>query len=143
MEYTSHGHGVESVNSELPPTERARCGGPVRCDICATDAAIIMAKQPHPLLETRVYTRKPFEVIGVQVTELNMDQIADWTNGSCRVKDNARYVKVDVTRPLSDRQTRAYVGDWVLKTDTGFKVYTNGAFHKTFERPAIPYSDEV
>jgi len=82
------------------------------------------------------YVRKPFEVEVVQVTEDNIAAVAEWCEGSLQSEgsdDNlVWYIKVQVARALNERQTKAYPGDRVLKAGTGFKVYTEKAFHKTF-----------
>jgi len=40
---------------------------------------------------------------------------------------------VQVIRPVNDRQTRAFAGDWVIKTETGWKVYTHKAYKDSFD----------
>ncbi len=47
-----------------------------------------------------------------------------------------KHISVPVKRPLNRRQTTAFVGDWVLKANKGFKVYTDKAFKENFELPA-------
>lgn len=86
------------------------------------------------------YRRKTFSVEAIQVTEDNMDAVANWCQGKVLAnrgesgEGNARFfVKVPVKRPLNDRQSRAYVGDWVLEARSGFKVYTQRAFDGCFE----------
>lgn len=80
------------------------------------------------------YVRKPFEVEAVQVTTENMTDVADWCDGNIRhTAENAPFVKVEVHKPLTSRQTRAFVGDWVLFANRGFKVYTDKAFQSSFQ----------
>ena len=86
-------------------------------------------------IESTTYVRKPFEVDAVQVTEDNLEQVRQWCQGKLE-SDNRPFVRVRVSRALNERQTKAYPGDWVLYAGTGFKVYTDNAFHKTFELPA-------
>lgn len=83
---------------------------------------------------TAVYNRKPFSVEAVQVTEENMKKIAEWCEGDIlETKDgDAKYIKVHVARPLNLRQTKAFVGDWVLFAGKGFKVYSDKAFGEAF-----------
>lgn len=90
-------------------------------------------KENDNMVDTTTYVRKPFEVEAVQVTEENIEAVKDWCQGNLEM-DNRQYIKVRVARALNERQTKAYPGDWVLYAGTGFKVYTNKAFHKTFER---------
>ena len=85
---------------------------------------------------TTSYARKAFFVDAVQVADDNMEDVANWCNGKIvnPTKEGSRpFVKVKVKRPLNARQTHAFVGDWVLYAGTGFKVYTDEAFHKNFE----------
>lgn len=98
-------------------------------------------------IETRRFTRVPFPVDAVQVTEDNLEELAAWTDGEVKTakrsirdengkptgeKETAQYVKIDTHRPLNERQTRAFVGDWVLKSDSGYKIYTAKAFDSCF-----------
>lgn len=88
-------------------------------------------------LEILQYVRKPFEVSAIQVTEENMNDIADWAGGE--VRENAegkKFVKIETYRPINSRQTRAFVGDWVLYAGekiNSFKVYTEVAFKNSFD----------
>lgn len=99
------------------------------------------------MIEIYKYARKPFVVDAVQVTAENMAEVAHWCNGEVRtVKESGvssvigtQYVAVRVKRPLTARQTKAFAGDWVLASGPSFKVYTPGAFEKSFS--IIP-SDE-
>jgi hypothetical protein len=75
------------------------------------------------------YIRKPFTIEAVQVATSNMYDIANWCGGHL----DAGTIKVPVKRPLSPKQTIANVGDWVLKSDSGFKVYTDEAFKRNFD----------
>jgi hypothetical protein len=86
------------------------------------------------------FVRKPFVVEGYQVTPENVEELADWCGGEVKISEgrkpgqgSQKYIKVAVKRPLNDRQTRAYPGDWVLSAGTGFKVYTEKAFVGSFE----------
>lgn len=89
------------------------------------------------------YARKPFYIDAVQVTEDNISDVAKWASADVRTDNDTaakKYIKVRVLRPLKERQTKAYVGDWVLYAGTGFKVYTTTAFASNFEisdQPAV------
>jgi hypothetical protein len=102
-------------------------------------------------IETKGYSRKPFHVDAVQVTEENMEEVAAWCKGEIRTskktirndeneiteRKEIPFIKVEVHRPLNDRQTKAYAGDWVLLSDAGFKVYTQRAFDNAFEQELV------
>lgn len=85
------------------------------------------------MLEISRWTRKPFDVEAVQVTKENYDEVAKWCQGTVVTGEGeGDYIKVRVLRVINERQTRAYVGDWVLYAGTGYKVYTDKAFRKSF-----------
>jgi hypothetical protein len=86
-------------------------------------------------MKTHKFARKPFYVDAVRISEANIEEVAQWCEGSVELtEDGQKHVKVKVHRPLTDRQTQAFVGDWVLFAGTGFKVYTPKAFDKSFEK---------
>lgn len=86
--------------------------------------------------------RKPFNVDAVQVTAENMEEVARWCRGKVKTEQSStsatpqaptRYIHVRVLHPLNPKQTQAYIGDWVLVTDTGSKVYSDKAYHNNFD----------
>ena len=85
-------------------------------------------------LKTHKFARKPFYVDAVRVSEENIERVAQWCNGELLTDEEGPHIKVKVHRPLTDRQTKAYIGDWILFAGTGFKVYTPKAFDKSFEK---------
>jgi len=84
------------------------------------------------------YVRRPFEVQAVLITEKNLQAVSDWCEGEVReTADGQQFIKVKVYRPMSSRQTRAFVGDWVLYSGKdgqkgAYKVYTQKAFEQSF-----------
>jgi hypothetical protein len=82
------------------------------------------------------YTRKPFTIDAVQVTLDNMEEVAKWAGGEIVVEKRGerliQFIKIDVNRPLNDRQTKAFVEDWVLRAGSGFKCYSKKAFPACF-----------
>lgn len=102
-------------------------------------------------IETERYVRMPFYVDAVQITSANMEAVAKWCDADVRTSGKPdrdvqdaleggvgttpeRYIKVRVQRPANDRQTQAFVGDWILYAGTGYKVYTDRAFKKSFDK---------
>lgn len=104
------------------------------------------------LIKTKSFLRKPFEVEAVEVTAENMADVAKWCRGQLRKsagpggRNPQKYIKVNVKRALNDRQTMAYVGDWVTVATNqkvkAFKVYTPKAFTETFDE-MIEHMQEV
>lgn len=97
---------------------------------------------------TKKYVRKPLVVEAVQVTEENFEEVARWCFGKIHWKDgdglvddheddwlqpNKQYILVRVQNPKHVRQTHAVVGDWILYSDRGYKVYTIKAFTASFD----------
>lgn len=91
------------------------------------------------MLEIMQYVRKPFPVQAVRVGPENINDIVDWCKGKLDVdQGGAQYIQVDAVRnPITPRQSKAYLGDWVLLTGTSFKVYTDKAFKKSFEQSSV------
>lgn len=94
------------------------------------------------------YVRKPFEVEAVRVTQANLDKAAEWCGGEIKVEtgksgDLARqYIKVNVRNPIKERQTKAFVGDYILLAGNSFKVYTSRSFNLCFEEQESKRVDE-
>ena len=92
------------------------------------------------MLQVDTYERQPYNVEAVPVTAANMEEVAEWCGGDIRTMKKPgeakpkKYIKVRVHRPLAEKQTQAFVGDWVLYAGTGYKVYTDNAFKKSFNK---------
>ena len=91
------------------------------------------------MIQTQKYARKTFLIDAVQVTEHNMAEVAEWCQGevltqaATKNRPEAHYIKIRVHHPLNERQTKAFVGDWVLYAGTGYKIYTPKAFAGCFD----------
>ena len=86
------------------------------------------------MLKTHKFARKAFHVDAVRVSESNIEEVAEWCQGTIKEGPDGKFIQVKVHRPLTERQTQAYIGDWVLCAGTGFKVYVPKAFDKSFEK---------
>lgn len=85
-------------------------------------------------MQTTKYQSKSILVNEVTVTEDNMEEVAEWCEGT--VSEDRSYIEVPVHNPVNKKQRWARVGDHVLHEpvrDT-FKVYTPKAFENSFER---------
>lgn len=83
------------------------------------------------------FMRQPFFVIGVEVTNDNMDAVANWCEGHViKNGDKPLFVRVPVNRPTNKKQTEAYPGTWVMlseqRGEKSFKVYTHEWLMKNF-----------
>lgn len=100
------------------------------------DMSIHKKEEDLTKVKTAKFVRVPFEVEAVQVTAENIEEVAAWCNGTVERlgedgKDD-RYIHVRVHYPISPRQTKAFIGDWVLYSKNGFKCYNPVAFKKNF-----------
>jgi hypothetical protein len=97
------------------------------------------------MINTVKYVRKPLYVDAVQITEENFSDLAKWCQAEVYFKDDhekmsideeydpkAMYIRVRVHNPKSIRQTQGFVGDWILYTERGYKIYTQKAFKAAF-----------
>lgn len=90
-------------------------------------------------ISTTQFVRKPIYVDAVRVTEDNFDEIANWCQGEIKQDEvpgkgtGKKYIRVRAHNPINNKQTKAYVGDWILYTAKGYKVYTNRAFRASFD----------
>ena len=97
-------------------------------------------------LNVEKYVRKPLYVDAVQITEENFSEVARWCMGEIRnigetpvdpsadPQPTKQYIRVRVHSPRSPKQTQATVGDWILYTPMGYKVYTERPFQQNFEK---------
>src|SRR5437868_14678023 len=90
-------------------------------------------------VDTQKHIRKPLYVDAVRVTPQNFDEIAAWCQGEVLTEEvpgtgvTKKFIKVRVHNPKNPRQTKAFIGDWLLYTERGYKVYTNKAFRAAFD----------
>src|SRR4051794_12404919 len=98
---------------------------------------------------TTQYIRKPLYVAAVRVTVGNFNDISAWCQGEIQHDETPeggagkQYIRVRVHNPKNPRQTKAFVGDWLLYTERGYKVYTNKAFHASFDEVSAESESEV
>lgn len=89
-------------------------------------------------IKTTTYIRNPLYVEAVRVTKENFSELALWCQGeiiNTLAPDGhqyERYIQVRVTNPMNPRQAQARVGDWILTSDRGYKIYTPKAFANSF-----------
>lgn len=127
-----------SYNGPIPETTcPCGAGGGVGHTLsCAHNPAYAQVEEPAaPEVEEEFdsifteYTRVPFTVDAAQVTKDNMEALAVLAGGACV---NGSYIKLDIKTAHSERQTKAYVGDWILRMGESYKAYTKTAFERNF-----------
>lgn len=92
------------------------------------------------MLKTEKYARKPFLIDAIQVTPENMEEVAKWCGGTVETAERngrtVKFIEVPVSRPMNERQKRAFVNDYVLKAGKSFKCYPPKPFDDCFEKPS-------
>lgn len=136
--YTSHGHQIDGTPVEGKRPNVARCGGPALCSLCAIQSA--HAAKMHkflnptkgPIMQFDTYTRKPFTVEAVEITDENMEEVAKFIGTiEIREEDQVRYIEVD--RRLIPNLYRVYTGFFLTKLGDKTRCYSPRAFKKQFE----------
>jgi hypothetical protein len=100
-------------------------------------------------VSTKQYIRKPLYVDAVRVSSANFDEIANWCQGQVQEDDGAKgtgkkFIRIRVHNPINPRQTQAFIGDWILYTEKGYKIYSNQAFRASFDEvPDDPKPGDV
>jgi hypothetical protein len=84
-------------------------------------------------IKTEKYVRKPLFVKAVRVTEENFDECVAWCQGEVETDGAKKFIRVRVHNPNEPRQTKAFVGDWILWHEKGYKIYTHKAFIGVFD----------
>lgn len=101
-------------------------------------------------VDTVKYVRKALYVDAVQVTNDNFTDVIRWCQGDVGIvggepgvevrpaegvelDPSKHFIRIRVHNPQSVRQTKAFVGDWILYTDRGYKIYTEKAFKENFD----------
>jgi hypothetical protein len=77
----------------------------------------------------------------MQVTAENIFEIAEWCEGFVKRSDFdgvlKTYIEVPVTVKNGVKRDKAFVHDWVTRTDRSFKAYRNEAFKIAFEQDTL------
>jgi len=90
-----------------------------------------------PALERNLvqFVRKPEFITGIQVTKVNIHDVAQWCKGVVIDHDTNHFILVPVINPKTHTASRAYIGAWVVQTDKGvFRVYRSKDLNRGFER---------
>ena len=83
--------------------------------------------------------RNPLYADAIQVAANNLAEVAAWCQGDVcplavadKWREGSQYVKVKVHHPWTERQTKAFITDWILYSNNSFKVYPDKAFKATW-----------
>jgi len=113
-------------------------------------------------IKIKKYTAKPVQVEAIQITKNNMAEVAKWCKGEILTEEvpaeksatgeafTERYIRPKMFRPKNqrpntrdDEMTKGYVGKWIIKRGTNFKVYTDQAFANNYtDGQALPLAEQ-
>lgn len=143
--YTSHGHQIVGTPVEGDePESVARCGGPSLCYKCGIEAAQARNRQKAKesiltvneakglVMGFKKYKRKPFEVEAVEITEENIDELAQYI-GTVRVREEDQVKFIQVDRRLIPNVARVYQGFYMTKMGDNIRCYSPRTFKEQFE----------
>lgn len=80
---------------------------------------------------TGTYSRKPFVVEAIQITEENIDELAALPLGEVKEKDGSKFIALD--KRIVPNIHRAFVGWWVTRMDDNLRCYSPKIFEEQFE----------
>lgn len=96
------------------------------------------------MIKIEKYQSIPFFADAVQVTEENLEEVAEWCSGQIRTNaQGAKYVKVRANKPKRLRHTMAFAGDWVIyrESSNSLRVYPDEVFKRSL-KPVFQEKDE-
>ena len=71
-------------------------------------------------IQPKRFVRNPLYAEAIQVTAENMAEVAEWCKGEIETlskpskgHESDQFIRVHVFHPLNERQTKAFIGDWV------------------------------
>lgn len=93
---------------------------------------------------TSTWIRKNSVVEAVRVNRAEVHKIAYWCGGSILATDTGDRKRegigsIYILLPFKsnyNKPNRAFMGDWIVKDDEGFKVYSHDAFSAVFPKKA-------
>lgn len=102
-------------------------------------------------METKQFTRKPFPVAAVQVTLQNIEEVAEWSNGTIEYRPT-RMMGTTTDLPVirlkgqgegnRGKDFEAALGFWVVELKGSFRSYKPAVFEATFDE-ILPPTVEV
>lgn len=107
------------------------------------------------MIVTTVFQRKTFVVQATQVTEDNVEELAEMCGGEAKIyvpdvhhaSGNYRtgQICIEMSIGRNGRKARAFLGDWIthIHGSTNFKIYRDKTFHEAFEEVLRDFPEEM
>ena len=81
-------------------------------------------------MEFNSYVRKPFIIEAVEITEENIEEVAELVGTLRKKEDGTPYIHVD--RKLVPSIFRVYPGFWMTRMDDNIRCYSKRTFQEQF-----------
>lgn len=82
-----------------------------------------------PVMKFNQYIRRPFVVEAVEITEENIDEVAELV-GEIRVKDGVKFIALN--RRIVPNVNRAYIGWFMTRMNDNYRCYNPKTFNEQF-----------
>lgn len=93
-------------------------------------------------MDTKAARRKTFDVEYVVVTEDNIEEVASWCGGAIGGTDADRFIRIIDKNAMNQRQTKAFIGDYMSRRNTSFKCYGKKSFLRDFDLLDVTIASE-
>lgn len=80
--------------------------------------------------EYTAFIRKPFKIEAVQITEENIQELAELLGGSVQEKKGRPFIMCN--RKVTPQSDRAQLGGWITVMDNNLRVYPDKVFRRMF-----------
>lgn len=90
---------------------------------------------------TEIWSRNSFDAECVRVTEENIQDVAEWCDGSITrlmTQYPKKYIRFNVVQYNEHREAKAFIGDWVILVKGEFKHYRDESFHRAYSQKVFP-----
>jgi len=95
-------------------------------------------------MEIKTARRKSFDVEYVEITKDNLNEVSVWCGGEVDLSDPENpFIRIKDKNAMNARQTKAFVGDYVLKSQSSFKAFSKKSFKRSFETTEEKFDREL
>ena len=92
------------------------------------------------MIQMEDYSRRPFSITAVQITEENLEEIAALISASVTTTPHTRFI--DVNPSIIQGIGVIKPGWWITLMEGSYRAYTNDVFHRLFKAD-VPHVDRI
>jgi hypothetical protein len=103
-------------------------------------------EKPVELLPcVQIWTKKSFDVQAAQVTEQDMETIAEWCGGRIYIQHNEGeerqfYIQFTGIQHKEKKEIKAFVGDWITFVRDEFRLFHDTQFKRAYDLKTDKYA---